>query len=112
MTQDHTEGAPNDVDAGEAGFELLKARAQASGIPQDTPLDPSRFEAAMEQGAPAPITLSQLRDIATGVRAALALAQAAAAEFTRDEDASSIDPIVTQLQNVIDSLPAVPGLPL
>lgn len=107
MTHDHTDGD----DAGIEGFQRLKDQAAASGIEQDVPLNAATFLAGLDQ-SPAPITLAQLRELVSGVRAALGLAEKAAAELTRDEDAASVEPVVAKLREVIDALPSVPGAPL
>lgn len=111
MTHDHqNHSSDSSDDASLAGFQRLRDQAAASGIEQDVPLNAGKLLAGLDQ-APAPITLSQLRELAAGVRAALDLARKAAPEFVRDEG-NAVDPIVAKLQEVVDAFPAVPGAPL
>lgn len=82
-----------------AGFERLRQEAEAEGIKQDAPLG-AAAAAALGDMAPANLTIGQARSIAAGVQRALDLARNAAAEYTRDEDAKHVDPIVKVLEEV------------
>lgn len=91
---------PEDDSQAIAAFERLRGEAESQGIAQDMPLSASTL-AALGDMAPAPITVGQLKALAAGADRALQLARAAAERYTRDDDASHVDPIVSELEELV-----------
>ena len=60
----------------------------------------------MQQNHPSAQCDAGLREIAADVQEALSLAEEAAGQFTRDEDAEHIDKVVSQLRLTVDKLRA------